>query len=214
MPSIRPLPNPNLAASGAVASGLPEAKRPHRRTACPHCGEMPSKPKRPRAATTDEDYRASMLRMVNSYANRIVAAGVTALADAVAVRHALDLVIDAGVEVCRSGAWSASWADVAAATGLSLSAAAERWGPLQISPQGRWATGQPPMTYHSRTPEPQARRPNSSTRPPNASRLSPRCLRRPPLGHVAPGDLADSLPPLISVLDDAARFVEQAGGGQ
>ena len=32
------------------------------------------------------------------------------------------------------------------------------------------------------------------------------------LGHVAPGDLADSLAPLVSVLDDAARFVEQAGG--
>ena len=32
------------------------------------------------------------------------------------------------------------------------------------------------------------------------------------LGYVAPGDLADSLAPLIAVLDDAARFIELAGG--
>ena len=110
------------------------------------CGEMPSKPKRPRAATTDEDYRASMLRMVNSYANRIVAAGVTALADAVAVRQALDSVIDAGVEACRSEAWSASWPEVAAATGLSRSAAAERWA-NSTEPQGPRTAGHPAMTF-------------------------------------------------------------------
>ena len=32
------------------------------------------------------------------------------------------------------------------------------------------------------------------------------------LGHVAAGDLADSIPPLIAVIDDAAKFVQQAGG--
>jgi hypothetical protein len=31
------------------------------------------------------------------------------------------------------------------------------------------------------------------------------------LGHVAPGDLADAVPPIIAVLDDAARFVGLAG---
>jgi hypothetical protein len=31
------------------------------------------------------------------------------------------------------------------------------------------------------------------------------------LGHVALGDLADAVPPIIAVLDDAARFVHLAG---
>ena len=73
MSSFHPLSSPDPVVSGPVASGLPDARRARRSTACPHCGEMPSRPKRPRAATTDEDYRASMLRMVNNYANRIEA---------------------------------------------------------------------------------------------------------------------------------------------
>jgi hypothetical protein len=31
------------------------------------------------------------------------------------------------------------------------------------------------------------------------------------LGHIAVGDLADAVPPMIGVLDDAARFIDQAG---
>jgi hypothetical protein len=31
------------------------------------------------------------------------------------------------------------------------------------------------------------------------------------LGHIAPGDLAQAVTPLIGVLDDAARYVAQAG---
>ena len=55
MSSFPPLSSPDPLVSGAVASGLPEARRARRSVACPHCGEMPSKPKRPRATTTDED---------------------------------------------------------------------------------------------------------------------------------------------------------------
>jgi hypothetical protein len=32
------------------------------------------------------------------------------------------------------------------------------------------------------------------------------------LGHVCTGDLADALLPIVRVLDDAARYIEQAGG--
>jgi hypothetical protein len=123
--------------SEPVASGLPEARRGRRRkVACPHCGEFPSPPKRPRRDTTDEEFRASLLRLVNAYAKRIENTGVAALADAVAVRDALDLVIDAGVELCRSSRWCASWPEIAAATGLSRSAAAERWGRFEAARKG------------------------------------------------------------------------------
>jgi hypothetical protein len=30
------------------------------------------------------------------------------------------------------------------------------------------------------------------------------------LGHIAPGDFAEVVPPIIAVLDDAARFIDQA----
>jgi hypothetical protein len=123
-----------------VVSGLPDTKRRKRKTVCPHCGQPPAQPKQPRASTSDEDYRASMIRLANNYARRIESAGPSALADAVAVRAALDLVIDAGVEVCRSAAWAASWAEIAAATGLSRSAAAERWARFEAA---RTVGGQP-----------------------------------------------------------------------
>ena len=114
------------AASQPVVSGNPDTKR--RRSACPECGQLPARPKRPRAATDDEKFRAALLGLVNAYTRRIEASGVAALADAIAVRAALDLVIDAGVETCRtSQQWAASWAEIAAATGLSRSAAQERW---------------------------------------------------------------------------------------
>jgi hypothetical protein len=90
--------------------------------------------------TTDEEYRASMLRLANAYVRRIKESGVAALADAVAVRQALDAAIDAGVEMCRSDMWSASWPEIAAATGLSRSAAAERWAGFDSA---RKAGGQP-----------------------------------------------------------------------
>jgi hypothetical protein len=123
--------------SEPVASGSPEATRRRRRKlACPHCGEFPSPPKRPRRNTSDEEYRASLLRLVNKYGPRIEASGLVTLADAVAVRDALDLVIDAGVEVCRSSQWSASWPEIATATGLSRSAAAERWSRFESARKG------------------------------------------------------------------------------
>jgi hypothetical protein len=31
------------------------------------------------------------------------------------------------------------------------------------------------------------------------------------VGHVEPGDITEALPPMIAVLDDAARFVHLAG---
>jgi hypothetical protein len=110
-----------------VASGTPDARKGRRRKECPTCGNTPPRPKRIRAATSDEDYRAGVLRLVNGYAARIDAGGVAALADAVAIRAALDAVIDAGVETCKGPAWAASWASIAEAVGLSRSAAAERW---------------------------------------------------------------------------------------
>jgi hypothetical protein len=91
-----------------VASGLPDARR----------------------ETTDPEFRAFLLRLVNAYGARIAGSGPETLADAVAVREALDLVIDAGVETCRAEPWEASWAEIGAATGLSRSAAQERWGRL------------------------------------------------------------------------------------
>jgi hypothetical protein len=128
------------AAPEPLASGVPEAKRRRKKVACPHCGEFPSPPKRPRKDTTDEEYRASLLRLVNKYSVRIEVSGLATLADAVAVRDALNLVILAGVEVCRSARWSASWPEIAAATGLSRSAAAERWGRFESA---RVGGGQP-----------------------------------------------------------------------
>ena len=112
---------------GAVASTPVDAK-PIRvsPSTCPTCGH-PKRAKRPRAATSDEDYRASMLRMLNAYTRRIENTGTNALADAVALRDALDLVIDAGVEMCRSDAWSASWAEIGAATNLTRQGAERRW---------------------------------------------------------------------------------------
>jgi hypothetical protein len=118
---------PGPAGPGDLASGRPDATSSRRRKPCPTCGNSPPKPKRPRASTSNEDYRAGLLRFVNGYLARIEEGGVDPLADAVAIRAALDAVIDAGVEICRGEAWSASWAEIAEATGLSRSAAAERW---------------------------------------------------------------------------------------
>jgi hypothetical protein len=81
-----------------------------------------------------------MIRNANAYGKRIEASGLVALADAVAVRNTLDSVILAGVELCRSVAWSASWSEIAETTGLSRSAAAERWARFESA---RKAGGQP-----------------------------------------------------------------------
>jgi len=126
----------NPARSGPVASGTPEAKSGRRPRSCPTCGSLPARPKRPRASTTDADYRAGLLRQINAYTTRVEASGTVALADAVALRDALDTVIDAMVESCRGPAWSASWPEIAAATGLSRSAASERWARFEAARKG------------------------------------------------------------------------------
>jgi hypothetical protein len=108
-----------------VASGKPNAsKRRHR---CPACGELPPRPRPPRDPHDAEAYREYMLRNVARYAARIAEGGVESLRDAVAVRDALDAVIDGGVAVCRSEAWSASWGEIAGALGRSTSTVAEKY---------------------------------------------------------------------------------------
>ena len=77
---------------------------------------------------------------MNAYSKRIRSSGLPALADAVALRDVLDLVIDAGVETCRSELWSASWSEIGAATNLTRTAAQMRWGALGGA---RKAGGQP-----------------------------------------------------------------------
>jgi hypothetical protein len=113
-----------------MASGAPNAKPARRRKACPTCGVTPPRVKKPRPSTSDEDYAAGLLRLVNGYTARIESGGTVALADAVRIRAALDAVIDAGVETCKGPAWSASWAAIGEAVGLSRSAAAERWAAI------------------------------------------------------------------------------------
>jgi hypothetical protein len=98
------------------------------------------RPRRPREETTDEDYRALMVRLLNNYSARIDRAGVEALADAAALRDLLDRVIDAGVERCLAEPWSASWAQIGDATGLTRQGAMRRWGRFE---QTRRPGGQP-----------------------------------------------------------------------
>jgi hypothetical protein len=114
----------------ALVSEASDTRRRPSRAACPHCGQLPARPKRLRASTSDEDYRKSMLRMINAYTRRIELSGVAALADAVALRDALDLVIDTGVDICRSSLWSASWAEIGTATNMTRQSAQHRWGIL------------------------------------------------------------------------------------
>jgi hypothetical protein len=123
---MSPLPRP--VESRPVVSGNPDTRRGRAKGPCPTCGELP-RPRRKRDKT-DEDYRRAMLAMVSAYSRRIATSGLSVLADVVALRDAIDLVIDAGVELCRSDVWSASWAEIAEATGLPRSTAQERWSSL------------------------------------------------------------------------------------
>jgi hypothetical protein len=123
-----------------VVSEPQDTRRARPTKTCPTCGQRPARPKKPRADTTDADYEAVMLRMVNAYTTRAEAGGIVPLASAVRIRDALDATIDAMVETCRSPAWSASWSEIAEAVGLSRPAAAQRWARFE-SP--RRAGGQP-----------------------------------------------------------------------
>jgi len=123
-----------------MASGKPNTRRAGRPKCCPTCGYPPPRPKKPRADTTDADYRAGLLRLVNGYGPRVKASGTAALADAVAIRAALDAIIDAAVETCRGPAWSASWAELADALGVSRSTVAERYAAVESA---RRPGGQP-----------------------------------------------------------------------
>lgn len=124
-----------------VTAGFPAARATSRTAPpCPHCGRS-GRRKRPKEETTDEQKRASLLRQVNAYSKRVELSGLAALADLVELRRALDNVIDAAVDRCRhDDRYPASWPEVAAATGLSRSAAQERWGG---SGGGRKPGGQP-----------------------------------------------------------------------
>ena len=68
--------------------------------------------------------------MLNAINKRVRLSGLPALAEAVALREVLENVIDAGVDVCRSEAWAASWAEVGEATNMTRQSAQERWGSL------------------------------------------------------------------------------------
>jgi hypothetical protein len=80
------------------------------------------------------------VRYLNGYAGRIDSEGTEALADVVRLRALLDAVIDAGVETCKGPAWSASWAELAEALGLSRSTVAERYAAVEST---RRPGGQP-----------------------------------------------------------------------
>jgi hypothetical protein len=83
-----------------------------------------------RRATADDDYRALLHRLLLAYGKRIRAGGPEVLADLIAVRAIADAVIDQGVADCREEPHAASWAEIGAATGMTRSAAHERWGEL------------------------------------------------------------------------------------
>jgi hypothetical protein len=121
---------PNPVHDVDLASRFPDASRPISGR-CPLCNQPPPKrSKRRREPTTDEDYRQSLWRQIAKYGDRIRAGGVEVLADAVALRDALDNVINAGVADCRSTRWVASWAEIGRATNMSRQAAQERWASL------------------------------------------------------------------------------------
>jgi len=132
--------DPNPLGSVDLVSRFPDTSRPISGR-CPLCNQPPAKRRRRRRGdTTDEDYRQSLWRQIAKYGDRIRAGGTEVLADAVALRDALNKVIDAGVADCRSARWRASWAEVGTATNMSRQAAQERWASLGGE---RRAGGQP-----------------------------------------------------------------------
>ena len=113
----------------AASTNLDTRPAPRTKPVCPTCGQ-PKRAKRSRGDTTDEQYRRSMHRQLLNYSKRIREGGPEALADAVALRDTIDAVINAGIEDCRSEMWSASWAEIAAATNVSRQAAQQKWSGL------------------------------------------------------------------------------------
>jgi hypothetical protein len=89
---------------------------------------VPDARKRCRGKTTDEEYRRFLWRLIGNYDRRIRHGGVDVLADAVMLRDTLEMVIDAGVESCRSDLWSASWCEIGEATRMTRQGAQDRWG--------------------------------------------------------------------------------------
>lgn len=116
--------------SGDGASGASNATPRRGKLPCPTCGE-PKRRRRPtRGRAEDDVYRALLTRLLKVYRRRIEESGLPALADVVALRDILDTVIDTGVGTCRSERFEASWSEIGEATGLTRSAAHERWGSL------------------------------------------------------------------------------------
>jgi hypothetical protein len=71
-----------------------------------------------------------MLRQLNAYGPRIARDGLQALADLVALIDTAHRVLDVGVATCRAEPWSASWAQIGDAVGMTRQSAQERWGSL------------------------------------------------------------------------------------
>jgi hypothetical protein len=114
--------------SAEMASKILDASRPMKGR-CPTCHRGPEK-KKTRQETTDEEYRKMMWRKAVAYGERIRKGGPEILADVVALRDTLNEIIDAGVDVCRSELWSASWAEIGTATRTSRQRAQQIWGSL------------------------------------------------------------------------------------
>jgi hypothetical protein len=119
--------HPQPAHLEALASTPVDTRTPETRTTtCPTCGHR----RRPKRETTDDSYRQSIWRQIVKYPERARTSGVNILDDLVALRDALNLVIDETVDICRSETWSASWAEIAERTHLTRQAAQQRWGQL------------------------------------------------------------------------------------
>jgi hypothetical protein len=115
--------NPEPVASTSVDATAARRKKP----TCPTCGQSP---KQPRRATTDENYRRAAWRLIENYTQRVAAGGLPVLADVVALRDVITMVIDAGVDACRGEQWKASWTEIGEATGMTAQGAQQRWGSL------------------------------------------------------------------------------------
>jgi hypothetical protein len=100
---------PRLGGSEPLASRVPDARR------------------RRGGKTTDEEYRRFVWRLIVNYDRRIRHGGADVLADAVMLRDTLEMVIEAGVESCRSELWSAPWSEIGQATRMTRQAAQEHW---------------------------------------------------------------------------------------
>ena len=142
MSSFPPLSSPDPLVSGAAASGIfRRPRRARRSVACPHCGEMPSKPQ----AAPGRDHRRGLPSLDVAHGEQL------RQSDRGCRRHcpgrrrgrharpSIQSSTPASKRAARQR-WPASWPEVAAATGLSRSAAAERWAQFDSAPK---AHGQP-----------------------------------------------------------------------